>query len=283
MSRSLRTLYFVSDGHVGLGFGDVYMVERTDLTDWTSWNDPINLGREVNSGFREGGLSLSADERRLYLSSDFGGHAAAYSFATAHNTASAGQTYSLDVTELERSLVRLQVADVDQQTVTQVVDYQGDGSAVDLNLLNNRRYALLADAGTSFVTATVVNPADLGRYRLPAYTYEQLVAMDRPLPLPVVDFSADGAELLPVAQLQLEQLARFLTQHPEAVAEVIVDVVGADARHCYTLSLQRADAVRAFLAAHGVAAVRILLSPYGSARAGLGGTSAVSVRFREGK
>ena len=96
-------------------------------------------------------------------------------------------------------------------------------------------------------------------------------------------FSADGAELLPVAQLQLEQLARFLTQHPEAVAEVIVDVVGADARHCYTLSLQRADAVRAFLAAHGVPAVRILLSPYGSARAGLGGTSAVSVRFREGK
>lgn len=283
MSRNLRTLYFVSDGHVGLGFGDVYMVERTDLTDWTSWNDPINLGREVNSGFREGGLSLSADERRLYLSSDFGGHAAAYSFATAHNTASAGQTYSLDVTELERSLVRLQVADVDQQTVTQVVDYQGDGSAVDLNLLNHRRYALLADAGTSFVTATVVNPADLGRYRLPAYTYEQLVAMDRPLPLPVVDFSADGAELLPVAQLQLEQLARFLTQHPEAVAEVIVDVVGADARHCYTLSLQRADAVRAFLTAHGVPAVRILLSPYGSARAGLGGTSAVSVRFREGK
>ena len=285
LSRNLRTLYFVSDGHTGLGFGDVYMVERTDPTDWTSWGEPVNLGREVNSGFREGGLSLSADERRLYLTSDVAtpDRPAAYSVATTHNTASAGRVYSLDVADLERSLVRLQVADVDQQTVTQVVDYMGDAPAVDLTLLGDRRYALLADAGTSFVTAAVVNPADLGRYRLPAYTYEQLVAMDRPLPLPVVDFSASGDELLPVAQLQLEQLARFLVQHPRAVAEVMVDVGGADARQCYALSLQRAVAVRSFLVSHGVMARRILLSPYGNARAGLGDSSAVAIRFREGK
>ncbi len=281
LSRNMQTLYFVSDGHTGLGFGDVYMAERTDPTDWTSWSDPVNLGREVNSGFREGGLSLSPDERRLYLSSDADGRPAAYSFATTHNTASAGRIYSLDVTDLDRSLVRLQVADVDHQTITQVVDYTGDSPSVDLNLYNNRRYALLADAGTSFITATVVNPAELGRYRLPAYTYEQLVAMDRPLPLPVVDFSADGAELLPVAQLQLEQLARFLVQHPQAIAEVVVDVAGTEARHCYTLSLQRAAAVRDFLTAHGLPASRILLSPYGNARAGIGGTSAVAVRFRD--
>ena len=117
------------------------------------------------------------------------------------------------------------MADVDHQTVTQVVDCNGSDE-VGVNLRRDSRYALLADAGTSFITATVVDPDLISVYRLPAYTYEELVAMDRPLSLPVVEFSADGAELLPVAQLQLEQLARFLSAHPQAVAELMVDVPG---------------------------------------------------------
>jgi len=97
----------------------------------------------------------------------------------------------------------------------------------------------------------------------------------------VVQFSADGVELLPVAQLQLEQLARFLKQHPSAIAEMLVDVAGGDARHCYNLSMQRCEALRDFLSQRGVAAARILLSPYGNARLGLAGGAAVSIRFRE--
>ncbi len=282
LSRNLKTLYFISDGHLGLGYGDVYMVERTDMEDWTSWGEPQNLGRDVNSGFREADLSFSPDERRVYLSSNLSDSVfSAYSFATSHSTVSLGETFSFGVGDLQQSLVRLQVADLQQQAVTQVVDYMGDADAVDLSLLRDRRYALLADAGTSFVTAGVVDAASLGHYRLPAYTFEELVAMDRPLPLPVVEFSADGSVLLPVAQLQLEQLARFLKQHPQAVAEFCVDVAGSDSRHCYALSLERGAALRDFMCGHGVAADRILVSAYGNVNVRLTGTSSVSVRFRE--
>lgn len=275
ISRNLRTLYFVSDAHTGLGYGDIYVVERSDPSDWTSWGEPRNLGREVNSPFREADLHLSADERRLYFTSD----GTAYSVATTHDTAGAGSVYNLDVAGIGSSLVRLYVADVDHQTVTQVVDRDGASEAsVGVNMRRGTRYALLADAGTSFVIATAVDPDILSVYRLPAYTCEELVAMDRPLPLPMVDFSTDGDELLPVAQLQLEQLARFLVVHPAAVAEFLVDVPGPDARHAYSLALQRCEALRDFLAQRGVAASRLLLSPYGNARKGQTG---VSVRFRE--
>ena len=276
ISRNLRTLYFVSDRHTGLGYGDIYVVERSDLSDWTSWGEPRNLGRGVNSPFREADLSLSADERRLYFTSN----GEAYSVATRHDTTGIGSSYSLNVSDLGSSLVRLYVADVDHQAVTQVVDCDGDES-VGVNLRRDSRYALLADAGTSFITATVVDPDLMSVYRLPAYSYEDLVAMDRPLSLPVVEFSADGSELLPVAQLQLEQLARFLATRPNAQAELLVDVPGPDAQHCYTLSLQRCEVLRDFLSQRGVAASRLLLSPYGNARAGLAGKAAVSIRFRE--
>lgn len=282
LSRNLKTLYFVSDGHLGFGYGDVFMVERSDVEDWTSWGEPQNLGREVNSGFREAGLSLSPNERWLYLTSNISdSNYVAYSVATVHNTESLGETYSLGVGDLQESLVRVQVADLQQQAVTQVVDYMGDSNAIDISLHRDRRYALLADAGTSFVTAGVVDAASLGKYRLPAYTFEELVAMDRPLPLPVVEFSANGSELLPVARLQLEQLARFLKQHPRAVVEFCVDVAGTDSYQCYSLSLQRGDALRDFLCGHGVAAERILVSAYGNVNVRLSGTSSVGVRFRE--
>lgn len=276
ISRNLKTLYFVSDRYTGLGYGDIYVVERSDLSDWTSWGEPRNLGRGVNSPFREADLSLSADERRLFFTSN----GTAYSVATRHDTTGIGSSYSLNVGDLGSSLVRLYVADVDHQAVTQVVDCDGDKS-VGVNLRRDSRYALLADAGTNFITATVVDPDLMGVYRLPAYSYEDLVAMDRPLPLSVVEFSADGTELLPVAQLQLEQLARFLAIRPDAQAELLVDVPGADARHCYDLSLQRCEVLRDFLSQRGVAASRLLLSPYGNARAGLAGKPAVSIRFRE--
>ena len=283
ISRNLKTLYFVSDGHTGLGYGDIYVVERSDLSDWTSWGEPRNLGRGVNSPFREADLSLSADERRLLFTSNASGQWETYSVATRHDTTDAGANYSLDISDVSHALVRLYVADVDRQAVTQVVDYQGDGAALALNLRRDGRYALLADAGTSFVTATLLPPAT-GRsapntdYRLPAYTYEELVAMDRALPLPTVAFSADGTVLLPVAQLQMEQLARFLVAHSAAVAELLVDVPGPDASHCYDLALQRCEALRDFLSQRGVASSRILLSPYGNARKGMTG---VSIRFRE--
>mgnify|MGYP002623275822 CR=1 FL=1 len=95
MSRNGTTLYFVTDGGGGMGFGDIYTCERLS-NDWQRWSTPINLGRMVNSGHREAGLTLSADEQRLYYTSDRNGSWQCYSVATSHNR----QKSSLRVTSL---------------------------------------------------------------------------------------------------------------------------------------------------------------------------------------
>lgn len=43
-----KTLYFSSDGHNGFGGKDIFMVKRLDDS-WTSWSEPINLGRYINT------------------------------------------------------------------------------------------------------------------------------------------------------------------------------------------------------------------------------------------
>jgi len=43
-----KTLYFSSNGRIGLGSQDMFKTERLDDT-WTNWSRPINLGKQVNS------------------------------------------------------------------------------------------------------------------------------------------------------------------------------------------------------------------------------------------
>lgn len=282
MSRNLHTLYYISDAHTGLGYGDIYVTERTNPDDWTSWSRPRNLGREVNSPWREESISFSPDEKRIHFSSNFGGdNFKAYSFATTHSTASGSRTFQVDVADASPTLLRLQVADMQQQVVTQVMDYNQDDSLLSLNLDKNHTYALLADAGNRFVTAEVLTPENRTAYRLPAYTYSELVSMDRALPLPIVTFRRGENTPSQVAQLQLEQLARFLSLYPHSTVEIQVDVAGTDATQCYRLSLQRADAVRNCLTQNGIPSEHIILSAYGNSRTKTGVAEGVSVRFRE--
>ena len=43
------TLYFSSDGHVGLGKMDVFKSTRLSESSWTEWSKPENLGRYINT------------------------------------------------------------------------------------------------------------------------------------------------------------------------------------------------------------------------------------------
>lgn len=91
MSRNGKTLYFVSDGRGGLGYGDIYRANRLDDS-WQRWSEPENLGREVNSAHRERALSLNADESRLLFLSDRGKGWERYSVATRHKRNAAQPT-----------------------------------------------------------------------------------------------------------------------------------------------------------------------------------------------
>ena len=286
MSRNMKTLYFVSDGHGGLGYGDVMVAERTSSDSWTSWSTPRNAGREINSPLREGSLSFGPDESRLYLSAETYKPFAEplsqiFSFAAWHNGTVPYSACRLGVEGLESYLFRVRVADLERQTITQAVDYSGNTSNVIVNVANQGPQVVLADAGTLFVPAVAIDASQRQGVNLQGYTLRQLVASDKSLPLVAVGFADSTADLLPVARLQLDQLASFLRQQADAVVEFSVDVSGGDTPACYRLSLQRGDVLRDYLAASGIEPSRVIISAYGNVRVGLAGTDGVAIRFRD--
>lgn len=62
-----KTLYFASNGHPGMGKGDIYM---STLQDDGTWSTPLNLGYPINTFEDEFGLYVSADGTTGYISSD---------------------------------------------------------------------------------------------------------------------------------------------------------------------------------------------------------------------
>lgn len=62
-----RTLYFVSDGHPGMGGKDLF-VSRLDASG--TWGEPVNLGYPINTHADEGHLLVSAAGELAYFATD---------------------------------------------------------------------------------------------------------------------------------------------------------------------------------------------------------------------
>ena len=62
-----RTLYFASNGHIGLGGFDIYM---TQMQPDGSWSDPVNLGYPINTENDENSLLVGPDGDVAFFASD---------------------------------------------------------------------------------------------------------------------------------------------------------------------------------------------------------------------
>ena len=67
-----KTLYFSSNGHPGYGRNDIFMTRRQDDT-WTSWSEPLNLGKPINSNGTDAYYSVpAAGDFAYYVSNQTG-------------------------------------------------------------------------------------------------------------------------------------------------------------------------------------------------------------------
>ncbi|OFX86891.1 MAG: hypothetical protein A2W99_04025 [Bacteroidetes bacterium GWF2_33_16] len=62
-----QTLYFSSNGHVGMGGSDIF--KTTKLSDG-SWSEPVNIGYPINTSADEIGFIVVANGEKAYFSSD---------------------------------------------------------------------------------------------------------------------------------------------------------------------------------------------------------------------
>lgn len=61
-----QTLYFVSNGHPGIGGKDIYMCIRLDDS-WTKWSKPQNLGTGINTSLDESSIAVATTGKYAVL------------------------------------------------------------------------------------------------------------------------------------------------------------------------------------------------------------------------
>lgn len=265
LSRDLHTLYFITDGHGGLGYGDIYKVERTDINDWTHWSKPTNMGKEVNTGFNEASISLSNDERTLYISSNASG--TRYGCYTTPSTHTIGKSFiqcDIDYSEIKEEVSRLQIADIALQSISENIEYSLSHRSQAQSLYVGKRYLLSASAPSLLIPSVQVNAKNATTIKIKGYSYLDLITSANPVALKAVSFTRNTSTLQPLADLDLEQLVSMMQQHPDCRVSVIVNVPGKDDLHCYSLSLERGEALRSYLAKHGIKSERISISAFGN-------------------
>ncbi|MBQ0015882.1 MAG: hypothetical protein KBT04_02735, partial [Bacteroidales bacterium] len=268
LSQDLKTLYFVSDGHGGMGYGDILMATRTNPTDWTSWSTPKNLGKTVNSTFAETSISLTYQEDQLLIASNRQNNRyGCYATPTQHETTDFTSRVSINALHIGNALTHLEIADMSVQSICQQIDYPNANTIIPLTLYQEKQYILYPTVIDRFTPAILIDPKTDNHVTIQAYTEEELLQR-RAIVLPAVAWDLQSTKLMPLSLPQIEQLAYYLNQHPKMHIELIVNTPGRNAKDCYELSIQRAQSMRRMLVSLGVPLEKITTSPYGNANYG---------------
>ncbi len=268
-----RTLYFSSEGHGGMGDLDVFKTTRLDDT-WTNWSKPVNLGKEINTAGSDWGYRISTDGALAYFSASGEGE---------------GQQnlYQIQLPAEVRpgvvSALRGRVQDPDGQPLQAevVVDDLSTGKPLGTfrsNPYDGRFYVVLPHAGQYGFTARRDNyfPASgnvgLDASRLGSDVEQTItltpLAQRHPEAISFVlrnlFFAVDSYELESAVYPELERLVELLKAN-----DFTIEIGGhtddtGSATYNRKLSRQRAEAVKSYLVARGIAPDRIQTVGYGA-------------------
>ncbi|MEX1001637.1 MAG: OmpA family protein [Crocinitomicaceae bacterium] len=268
-----KTLYFSSNGHLGMGGYDLYMsIQQAD----GSWSDPQNLGYPINTHHDENSLLVYADGKLAIFGSDRPGGMGGLDLYQFKMPASIQPTKTIYMTGTVYDAVtdKRLGADfrlVDLETEKEVVRSESDPVSGEflVSLPINKRYAL-------FVKRDGYHPYSVNfDLKVPENSEEpyhrdvplQPLKSDQENILANVLFDLDKATLRPESYVELNRFAEFLKNHPDMKIELQghTDAQGDDA-HNLDLSQRRAKTVHDYLVEQGVNPEQITHKGYGETR-----------------
>jgi len=278
-----QTLYFISDGHPGMGESDIYLARRQADG---SWGEPQNLGYPINTTQVEATLIVSLDGKIAYYASDrlqpesspgVARNPDLYAFPLHENARPLPVTYvkgivtdaaTGDPIEARAEIFNLE----DGKQVAGTFSTPEEGSFL-LVLPAGRDYALnIGKEGYLFHSENFAlreRPQLDEPYRLdvalsPIPVSESIPKPDKPVVLRNVFFNTGSADLLPASRLELDRLASLLDGNPELRVRINghTDDVGSEADNL-RLSEDRARAVYDYLVDAGISADRLRFKGFG--------------------
>lgn len=259
-----RTLFFASDGWIGMGGFDIWM------SDWngSGFSAPENVGYPINNFEDQSALFITSDGKKGLYSQE----------ERLHQDRRQSRLWELDVPE--ELTKRFRKANVLKGLVREAGTGKPLAATLELvNLKSGSTDALLtSDARTGTYTAVLAEGNEYAVFVQKAgYLYKSLtfdysgsggdkvlnidlepVKKDRREVLKNVFFESGKWDLEPKSEAELQKLVRLLNENPAITLEVSghTDDVGDDKSNL-ELSLRRARSVGDYLIAHGIAATRI--------------------------
>ena len=264
-----QTLYFSSDGHIGLGKMDIFISRRQPDG---SWGDPENLGYPINTSDHENSFHVSASGDYAIIASDREGGVGGmdlYKLKLPESAKPQKITYLKgkikDAGTGKPLEAFFQLIDLNSgDTVVQALADKKTGDFLVV-LPASEQYALSAEHdGYLFHSENFELDFSKSLSHYKKNIELQPMVTGSAVVLKNVFFDSDKFELKPKSKTELDRLAQLLKSNPELKIEIAghTDNQG-NAGANQVLSQNRAQAVRDFLVRVGIDEARLTYKGYG--------------------
>jgi len=275
LHADMKTMYFASDGHAGVGKMDVFKCTRLSDTSWTQWSEPINLGLGINTSKKEYGYKISTDGEKAYFTK------------FADNQSDIHYIYLPEDSRPDKvAIVQGVVTDINGNPLQADIIWEDLDANIHLGALktdpNSGEYIITLPLGKNygfFVSKQEYYPVsdnlDLSDFdknitvvKNFQLTDEQLIIQGQTtIQLNNVFFDFDRYELKNTSFPELNRLADFIKLHPNIKIEISghTDNKGTD-QYNSQLSQNRANSVKDYLIMQGCNENQLISKGYGASK-----------------
>ncbi len=264
-----QTLYFSSNGWVGLGNKDLF-ISRLDTTG--NWALPQNLGYPINTYGEESGLTINASATKAYFSSDnFDGYGGfdIYSFPLPEKIRPIAVNYVKGVVfdaETKAKLGALvDIIDLkDDKTLHISYSDKIDGTFLT-TLSTGKEYSInVSKDGYLFYSENFsIEKNQIGKPIILEVPLQK-IAVGKKVVLKNIFFDSNKFDLKTASKAELKKLIEFLKENAKTAIEISghTDDIGNDQSNL-TLSQNRSKAVYNYLVTYGIDGKRLTFKGYG--------------------
>ncbi|RLD65843.1 MAG: hypothetical protein DRI84_06010 [Bacteroidetes bacterium] len=268
-----RTLYFASDGHMGMGGLDLFVTRRDDNGNWST---PVNLGYPINTQENEMGIVINAMGDLAYLSSEreggYGGYDI-YSFTLYSEARPVAVTYMKGVVRdadthkpipAQFNLVNLKTG----KTIVSSISDEIKGDFLVIIPVNEPLALSVEKKGYLFYSDNFNVIGDYSTIK-PYLKNVDLkpIKPGQSIVLKNIFFASNSFNLEDESFIELNNLINLLKHNSKLKIEISghTDNIG-DAQTNLKLSKNRAKAVMDYLIAQGVDTGRLTFKGYGETK-----------------
>ena len=273
LASDMKTLYFSSDGHCGMGKLDVFKSTRLSDTSWTQWSAPENLGKEINT---------AQDDYNYLISTD--GKSALFTKVSSSNV----DICTIDIPEKMRPEVigivfgkvddtngkplaaRIKWEDLETGKILGTLECNPQKGTYFITLPAGKKYGYFVEMDGYYPVSGNLNTEGLTSGKniernITMHSIADILQGKVAIVLENIFFDTNKYQLRAESFPELARLAAFIRQNPSAVLEISghTDNSGS-AEANRTLSQRRADSVKDHLISLGCPAANIISKGYGA-------------------